>query len=117
MFADLLYSLLKPWSGENRRRWQRYERVTYVELQPLDADLVLAGKAVWGMTRDFSKHGIGLTTPFQLDCTYLKITIREDEYTGVGIIKHVRKISSESERPLYFVGVELIDETGIIPRH
>jgi len=116
MLTELIHSLISPWQGENRRRWRRCKRVTYVELQPLDADLVLSGKPVWGMTRDFSRHGIGLTTAYKLNCTYVKITVREDGYTGVAIIRHLRNIASDLEQPLYLVGVELVDETMIIPR-
>lgn len=117
MITGLWHSLINSWGGENRRRWRRHSRVTYVEIQPLDADLVLSGAPAWGMTRDFSRHGIGFTTPFELKCIYVKITVREDRSTHVGIVRHQRKISSEAEGSLYFVGVELVDETGIVAWH
>ncbi len=115
MLREWLLSWAPMLSSENRRRSRRYARVTYIEIQPLDEDLSICGPPAWGMTQDFSKHGIGFTTPFWLDCIYLRFTVREDHFSGYGIVRHNRILDAvDSGLNQYFVGIELFDEKTLL---
>ncbi len=114
MVSKLLGKLARVWDGKNRRRWKRHTHVTYIEIQPLDNDMVVLAPAVWGMTRDFSKRGIGLVTSFHLNCVYVRVTIPSSAFVGLGIVRHQRIMTSSPDATEFFVGIEMVDEKDVI---
>ena len=114
MISQLLYALAQHWTGKNRRQSSRIARVTYIEIQPLDEDFSVCGPVVWGITRDFSQQGIGFTTKFWLNCTFVSVTIPEDNRSIIGVVRHNNAFAIEPYSVEYMVGIELLDEKSVL---
>lgn len=60
------------------------------------------------MSRDISPMGIGSVTKEPVSFNYDRITIVEDAYSAIGIIRHARLLDSEPAQ--YLGGVEVLDD-------
>ena len=93
---------------ENRRRHQRFSRVTLLTIQFLDDDLSIIGQPFWGMSQDISESGIGFLSQTPITANYLRVTVVEDDYSAIAIVRHTRMFDESTSK--YFVGVEFLDD-------
>ena len=77
-------------------------------LQELDDDLSSKGKSKWAMSRDISQNGIGFVCAEPIGSQYIRVNIVEDNISVIGIVRHIRQLTTEHEQ--YFVGVQFLDE-------
>ena len=60
------------------------------------------------MSSDISRKGIGFVCDQPVTCNYVRITIVEDNFSAIGIVRHTRQLLKEQGQ--HFVGVEFLDE-------
>jgi len=92
---------------ENRRRYRRHKRCTLLTLQELDHDLSVIGQSKWAMSRDINDYGIGFVISGPIHSQYIRVTVVEDNFSAIGVIRHSRQLSGDEES--YFVGGEYLD--------
>ena len=100
-------SLFRRSNVENHRRSKRFKRCTLLTLQELDDDLSPIGQTKWAMSRDVNRHGIGFVSRDQIDSTYIRVTVVEDNFSVIGIVRHSRVLPGGEA---LFVGVEFLDD-------
>ena len=105
---DAVRICLGPTGADNRRRWTRRKRCTLLTLQELDDDLSMAGNAKWAMSQDISGMGIGFVCSNPIACNYIRVTVVEDNFSAIGIVRHSRLLNEDQTQ--YFVGVEFLDD-------
>jgi hypothetical protein len=106
-FYHAIRTCFGPTSAQNRRRWSRRKRCTLLTIQELDDDLSSVGNSKWAVSRDISQMGIGFVTKETVSFNYVRVTIVEDNYSAIGIIRHARLLDDQDQ---YFVGVEFLDD-------
>ena len=60
------------------------------------------------MSQNISQMGIGFVCSEPVSTNYIRITIVEDSFSAIGLIRHSRLLEGEVQQ--YFVGVEFIDD-------
>lgn len=101
-------SLFSPSMGANRRRYRRYRRCTLVTIQELDNDLSPLAGIKWAMSRDIHHHGIGLICPQRIDVTYVRVTVMEDKFSKIGVVRHCQP--ADDGGSTYLIGIEFLDD-------
>ena len=105
---DAMRTCLSPTATDNRRRWTRRPRCTLLTLQELDDDFSMVGNVKWAMSRDINGMGIGFVCSEPIACNYIRVTVVEDDFSAIGIVRHSRLLNEEQQQ--YFVGVEFLDD-------
>lgn len=59
------------------------------------------------MSSDISLKGIGFVCDETVTSNYVRISIVEDNFSAIGIVRHTRQVEEQGQ---HFVGVEFLDE-------
>lgn len=94
--------------SKNRRQHRRVDRRTLLTVQQLDGDLSQFGPAIWAVSSDFSNGGIGFTCQQHVQGEYLRITVNEENYSVIGVVRHCRLIDESGQT--YFVGIQFLED-------
>ena len=106
IFRDVQSNNFLAAGNDERREHSRYERETYLIIQPLDENLDPVGNELSGMSVDTSLSGIGLWCVDDIETRMVRVTICEDNSSRIGIIRHGRLVHAASQK--FFYGIEYL---------